>query len=49
MTKGECDKADPSLILSGPHIPRPMARAQGLDQYEGPQLNAQKLPEKAKG
>jgi hypothetical protein len=47
MGRGERDKVDTSLIVTAPRIPRPTARAQGLDPQEG--LSAPKVPDKAKG
>ncbi len=34
MKRGERDRVDPSLIITEPRIPRPTARAQGLDPQE---------------
>ena len=52
MGRGERDPVDPSLIIAQPRVPRPTARAQGLDNRERTKLNtpnAPKKPEKAKG
>jgi hypothetical protein len=45
MGRGERDKVDTSLIVTKPRVPRPTARARGLDQQE--ELST--VPENAKG
>ena len=37
--QGERDCVDPSLIITEPRIPRPTARAQGLDPQERPNIS----------